>query len=154
MQTVPSLEYDMAEQQHRYLRPLLVAVLAPVLLIGCTRETPNGTPVDVTLKDFSITPATQTIRTGDVLLRASNEAPIIHEFIVVRTDLPPDRLPIGPDGLSVNEDWLSSMGEIEETPPGETGTLPLTLPPGHYVFFCNLEGHYLGGMHAVLQVTA
>src|SRR4029453_8461196 len=81
MQTVPSLEYDMAEQQHRYLRPLLVAVLAPVLLSGCTRETPNGMPVDVTLKDFSITPATQTITTGDVLLRASNEAPIIHEFI-------------------------------------------------------------------------
>jgi uncharacterized cupredoxin-like copper-binding protein len=63
-------------------------------------------------------------------------------------------LPIGPDGLSVNEDWLSSMGEIEETPPGWTGMLSLTLPPGHYVFFCNLEGHYLGGMHAALQVTA
>jgi uncharacterized cupredoxin-like copper-binding protein len=154
MQTVPSSEYDMAEQQHRHLRPLLVAALAPVLLIGCTGQTPKGTPVDVTLKDFSISPSTQTIGTGEVLLRASNLAPITHEFIVVRTDLPADRLPIGPDGLSVNEDWLSSMGEIEETPPGWTGMLSLTLPPGHYVFFCNLEGHYLGGMHAALQVTA
>jgi uncharacterized cupredoxin-like copper-binding protein len=154
MQTVPSLEYDMAEQPHRHLRPLLIAALASTLLIGCTGTTPKGPPVDVTLKDFSITPSTQTIRSGDVLLRASNESPITHEFIVIRTDLPADRLPIGPDGLSVNEDWLSSMGEIEETPPGETGTLPLILPPGQYVFFCNLEGHYLGGMHAALQVTA
>jgi uncharacterized cupredoxin-like copper-binding protein len=144
----------MTQQPHRRLRPLLVAALVPALLIGCTGKTPNGTPVDVTLKDFGITPATQTIATGDVLLRASNEAPITHEFIVVRTDLPADRLPIGPDGLSVNEDWLSSMGEIEEASPGEIASLRLTLPPGRYVFFCNLEGHYLGGMHAVLQVTA
>jgi uncharacterized cupredoxin-like copper-binding protein len=144
----------MAEHQHRHLRPLLIAALAPVLFTGCTGATPKGTPVDVTLKDFSITPPTQTIRTGDVLLRASNLAPITHEFIVVRTDLPSNRLPVGPDGLSVNEDRLSSMGEIEEAAPGETGTLSLTLPPGHYVFFCNLEGHYLGGMHAALQVTA
>ncbi len=144
----------MVQQPHRRLRRLLVAALVPALLIGCTDETPKGTPVDVALKDFSITPATQTIGAGDVLLRASNEAPITHEFIVVRTDLPADGLPIGRDGLSVNEEWLSSMGEIEETPPEEIASLPLTLPPGHYVFFCNLEGHYLGGMHAVLQVTA
>jgi uncharacterized cupredoxin-like copper-binding protein len=144
----------MAQQPHRHLRSLLVVALTPVLLIACTGTTPNGTPIDVTLKDFSITPATQTIRTGGSLVRVSNQSPITHEFIVIRTDLPADRLPIGPDGLSVNEDWLSSMGEIEETPPGETGTLPLTPPPGQYVFFCNLEGHYLGGMHAVLQVTA
>jgi hypothetical protein len=37
---------------------------------------------------------------------------------------------------------------------GTIGTLPLTLAPGRYVFFCNLDGHYLGGMHAVLEVSA
>jgi uncharacterized cupredoxin-like copper-binding protein len=26
------------------------------------------------------------------------------------------------------------------------------LAPGHYVLFCNLEGHYLGGMNVSLEV--
>jgi uncharacterized cupredoxin-like copper-binding protein len=84
----------------------------------------------------------------------NNQAPITHEFVVVHTNLPADALPIGPDGLSVNEDWLSPVGELDEVTAGDTGLLPLDLPPGRYVFFCNLEGHYLGGMHGVLEVTA
>jgi uncharacterized cupredoxin-like copper-binding protein len=26
------------------------------------------------------------------------------------------------------------------------------LPPGHYVLYCNMEGHYLAGMHAEVTV--
>jgi uncharacterized cupredoxin-like copper-binding protein len=143
----------MAEQPHRHRSLLLFAVSALLLLTGCTHETSRGTPVDVTLKDFSITPTQQTVPAGDVVLRVANQAPVTHEFVVVRTDLPADGLPIGPDGLSVNEEWLSAMGELGEVAATDAGTLPLTLPPGRYVFFCNLEGHYLGGMHAVLEVT-
>ena len=100
-----------------------------------------------------ITPAEQTVGTGDVVMRVHNDAPVTHEFVVVRTDLPADGLPIGPDGLSVNEEWLSAMGELDEVPATKISSLALNLPPGRYVFFCNLEGHYLGGMHAVLEVT-
>jgi uncharacterized cupredoxin-like copper-binding protein len=144
----------MAKQSDPLRRPLLAAVLVPLLLVACTHKEPVGTPVDVTLKDVSITPTGQLVATGPVVLRVRNAAPVTHEFIVVRTDLPPDELPIGPDGLSVNEDWLSSMGELPENPAGTTNLLSLDLAPGHYVFFCNLEGHYLGGMHAALEVTA
>jgi uncharacterized cupredoxin-like copper-binding protein len=28
----------------------------------------------------------------------------------------------------------------------------LNLTPGRYVMYCNLEGHYLGGMYAALTV--
>jgi uncharacterized cupredoxin-like copper-binding protein len=143
----------MAKQPHRRGTALFL-VPALLLLAGCTGTTPSGTPVDVTLKDFSITPDQQTVRAGNVVLRVHNQAPVTHEFLVVRTDLPADELPIGSDGLSVNEEWLSSMGEIDEVPATDTGTLSLNLPPGRYVFFCNLEGHYLGGMHGVLEVTA
>jgi len=142
----------MAKQTHRRRSLLLFAV--PVLLLtGCTENAPSGTPVDVNLKDFGITPTEQTIAEGDVVFRVHNDAPVTHEFVVVRTDLPGDGLPLGPDGLSVNEEWLSAMGEITATPARETALLPLHLPPGHYVLFCNLEGHYLGGMHATIEVT-
>ena len=33
-----------------------------------------------------------------------------------------------------------------------TRLLGLGLTPGNYVLYCNLEGHYLGGMHASLAV--
>ena len=82
---------------------------------------------------------------GDVVLQVHNDAPATHEFVVVRTNLPADRLPLGPDGLTVNEDWLDGVGELNEVPAGTVGTLHLTLAPGRYVFFCNLEGHTSAG---------
>jgi uncharacterized cupredoxin-like copper-binding protein len=150
----PLLERDMAKQPDRHRRALLLLGVAPFLLVACIEKTPSGSPVDVTLKDFDMSPATQTARAGDVVFHVNNQAPITHEFVVVHTNLPADALPIGPDGLSVNEDWLSPVGELDEVTAGDTGLLPLDLPPGRYVFFCNLEGHYLGGMHGVLEVTA
>ena len=144
----------MAKQPHRFGRPTLVAALIPFLLLGCTEKTPDGTPVGVTLRDFHITPTEQTVAAGDVVLQVHNDAPVTHEFVVVRTDLPADGLPIGPDGLSVNEEWLSAMGELDEVPATKSSSLALNLPPGRYVFFCNLEGHYLGGMHGSLEVTS
>ena len=44
------------------------------------------------------------------------------------------------------------MGENGGIDLWHTDTLVLRLPPGHYVVFCNLEGHYLGGMHTLLEV--
>src|SRR5262249_30408040 len=111
----------MAKRPHRRTSALLI-VPALLLMAGCTDATPNGTPVDVALKDFSMTPALQTVRAGDIVFHISNQAPVTHEFVVVRTDLPADELPIGPDGLSVNEEWLSGMGEIDEVPATHTGT--------------------------------
>lgn len=143
----------MASQPHRIGRALFVAVL-PMLLVACTKnERPEGTPVDVALKDFHIQTTEQTVAAGSVVFQVHNDAPMTHEFVVVRTDLPDDQLPIGSDGLRVNEEWLSSMGELDDVPASESRSLSLDLTPGRYVFFCNLEGHYLGGMHGVLEVT-
>jgi uncharacterized cupredoxin-like copper-binding protein len=143
----------MARQPHRLGRALPLAVLPLVLLAGCTQRSPVGTPVHVTLKDFDITAAEPTVRAGHVVFEVHNDAPMTHEFVVVRTDLPADELPIGSDGLSVNEESLSGVGELSDVPASDTRALSLDLAPGRYVFFCNLEGHYLGGMHEVLEVT-
>jgi uncharacterized cupredoxin-like copper-binding protein len=125
------------------------------LLGGCTgAEAPvSGAVVNVTLHDFRIDSATSVSSDQDVVFRIDNQAPATHEFVVVRSDLPPDQLAIGSDGLSVDEDQLDPMGEIGEVENGTIQTLALHLSPGHYVFFCNLEGHYLGGMHGGLEVT-
>jgi uncharacterized cupredoxin-like copper-binding protein len=103
--------------------------------------------------DFAMRASTTTAPAGDVTFHIHNDAPSTHEFVVVRTDDPAGKLPLGLDGLSVNEDQLTRMGELSEVPAGSTQELTLKLPVGRYVFFCNMEGHYLGGMHGVLEVT-
>ena len=53
----------------------------------------------------------------------------------------------------MDEDVLTGVGEINQVDYGSTETVHLSLPPGRYVFFCNLDGHYLGGMHGALVVA-
>jgi len=67
---------------------------------------------------------------------------------------PPGKLPLERDGLTVDEDTpgLSHVDESEGLDIADRRTLALRLQPGHYVLFCNMEGHYLGGMHAAITV--
>jgi uncharacterized cupredoxin-like copper-binding protein len=134
-------------------KPSLAAAL--LLLGGCSAASPaaSGSVVNVTLHDFKIETSSSASGTGDVVFQVANRAPVTHEFVVVRSDLPADQLPIGSDGLSVDEDQLRPVGEIGEVETGTTQTLAIHLAPGRYVFFCNLEGHYLGGMHGSLEVS-
>jgi uncharacterized cupredoxin-like copper-binding protein len=133
----------------------LAAALALLLLQACssTSFVLTGHQVNLTQHDFRIDVATTHVPAGRVVLHIHNDSPSTHEFVLVRTDLPAGHLPIAADGLSVDEDVLHSVGEDSKVDAGTTGTLSLNLAPGRYVYFCNLEGHYMGGMHGVLEVT-
>jgi len=107
--------------------------------------------VRVTERDFRIS-APKHVRSGDLLLSVSNRGPDAHELIVVR-----DRssvLPLRRDGSTVSEEKLEPVtaGALEPGQPGSRRTLRLHLAPGTYELFCNMSGHYLGGMHAKLVV--
>jgi uncharacterized cupredoxin-like copper-binding protein len=138
-------------------RRILFGAVALAFLSGCTGGLPNDLPlagsiVDITVKDFAI--KTPPIVAGDAIsFRVYNKGPQTHEFVVGRSDFPADELPIGSDGLSVDEDGVTVEGEIEQVDTWTTQTLSLPLSPGRYVFFCNLEGHYLAGMYAPFEVT-
>jgi uncharacterized cupredoxin-like copper-binding protein len=142
------------DRRHRIRLCLAIGLFGLLMPAACTAAPqPKGAAVDITLWDFHIDTGTPSVTSGDVVFDVHNQAPATHEFVVVRTNLPADALPLGPDGLSVNEDSLDGVGELSEVPAGTVGTLPLHLAPGRYVFFCNLDGHYLGGMHGVLEVS-
>ena len=91
---------------------------------------------------------------GTVSFRILNQGPTTHEYIVVRTDRAPDKLPLQRDGLTVNEDapGIDLLDEVGGLDIDDRQTMILRLAPGNYVMYCNLEGHYLGGMHAALTV--
>ena len=131
-----------------------LAVAVPLTLARRHEPTPRGTPVDVLLKDFEVRQDAAVVPAGTVSFRIRNQGPTSHEFILVRTDRAPDKLPLQRDGLTVNEEGpgVDLLDEAEALDIDDRQTLVLDLAPGHYVMYCNLEGHYLGGMYAALTV--
>ncbi len=131
-----------------------LALAVPLTMARRQEPTPSGTPVNVLLDDFRVRQDAAVVPAGTVSFRIRNQGPTTHEVIVVRTDLAPDKLPLQPDGLTVNEEapGIDLLDEVEGLDIDDRETLALRLAPGHYVLYCNLEGHYLGGMHEALTV--
>lgn len=140
------------------LRTTRLAIVGVALsaVAGCsTSRSPSpaddGRLVRVTERDFRIS-APKRVSPGVVRIAVRNKGPVNHEFIVVRTSNP--RLPLRPDGSTVDEEGLekATLGAVEPAAPGSVHHLRLHLAPGRYQVFCNMSGHYLGGMHAKLVV--
>jgi uncharacterized cupredoxin-like copper-binding protein len=130
--------------------------LSAVLLSGCgvagrAGAAPPASRVTITEKDFKIS-APKQVAAGDVRLSVHNEGPDAHELIVVRGRSGP--LPFRSDGLTIDEDRLESSeaGSLEPGAPESVRTLNVHLKPGEYYLFCNMSGHYLGGMHTEIEV--
>jgi len=140
----------------------LAALAACCLLLagvaaGCgatTRVGAGGQVVDVTERDFTIKASPKRVSAGEVVFQASNRGPDEHELIVVRARVTDARLRLRSDGMTVSEEALKSaiVGTLEPGQPGSVRELRVRLAPGYYVLMCNMEGHYMGGMHLVVTV--
>ena len=132
-------------------------VVALVALAGCSSGPATahtaGATARVTEYDFHISVSPTRVPAGRVSLSVYNRGPENHELIVVRLGHAP--IPLRADGITVNEEKLqpSTIGGLEPGQPGVTRELRLKLKPGRYELFCNMSGHYLGGMHTELTVT-
>jgi uncharacterized cupredoxin-like copper-binding protein len=131
-----------------------VAIAVPLTVARRDEPTPRGTLHNVLLKDFEVRQETTVVPAGTVSFLVRNQGPTTHEVIVVRTDLAPDKLPLQSDGLTVDEEerGVKLLEEVEGLDIDDRETLILDLAPGRYVLYCNLEGHYLGGMYEALIV--
>jgi uncharacterized cupredoxin-like copper-binding protein len=127
---------------------LIVALAILPLLAACG----GPSKVDVALTTYKITPSTDSVKAGEVIFHVHNDAAdLTHEFVVFKTDLPEDQLPLTAEGIVDEEgEGLTSMGEVEDVTPGTSKDLTLTLEPGNYVLVCNVDStqlHYSHGMH-------
>ena len=135
---------------------LSLSALALMLLASCSsgssRHAASPT-VRVKEQDFRIAIAPARVRAGTVRLLLHNQGPDTHELLIVRS--PSAALPLRSDGLTVNEAALdrATVGVIEGKQSGTVEEVLLHLKPGRYELFCNMAGHYLGGMRAALVVT-
>lgn len=134
---------------------LAFAALLPVAT-GCMSSSDAAveTRVRVTMDDFGFETDRAVVPAGLVDLRVHNDGPSTHEINVDRTIYRSGKIPLQPDGITADEEapHLRRIDSIEQVNLGATADLVVRLKPGKYVLWCNLEGHYLGGMHKLLKV--
>jgi len=149
------LRHSVLRALSSYRTGLVPGGLVLLALAGCGTRGGHAdarqTVLRVTERDFQIT-APKRSASGDLVLSVQNRGPDAHELIVVRE--PGSRLPLRRDGSTVSEEKLDGVtaGLLEPGQPGSSRKLRLHLARGRYVLFCNMSGHYLGGMHTELVV--
>ena len=110
-----------------------------------------GGAIAVDMKEWSITPSSRTAKAGDVIFNITNSGTVVHEFVVVKTDVKADALKV--IGDKIDESALTAVDEVEDIAIGATPSLKVTLAAGHYVVLCNIETHFGLGMRSDFDVN-
>jgi uncharacterized cupredoxin-like copper-binding protein len=108
----------------------------------------------VTLDEFHVQLDSTTIRSSKVTFQISNTGKEKHEFVILRTDLAANALPILDTGKVPEEGTgIAHVDEIDGVSPGQQRDLTVDLKPGTYLLVCNYPGHVHSGMAAFFVVT-
>lgn len=129
---------------------------------SCNDNNLSDSTVNVTLREFSVTTEQRAAPEGRVTFHVTNAGTVPHEFLVIRTDLGADRLPMNADG-SYQEDGPGTrlINEIDEIDPGTSKDLSVDLDNDSYVLICNMVhddgtgrvlAHYSLGMRTAFEV--
>jgi uncharacterized cupredoxin-like copper-binding protein len=126
----------------------LIGTASVLLPVGALAASRGGT-TKVAMREWAISPAPARATAGKITFVVKNNGKTKHEFVVIRTNLAPGKLPVTKGRASEK----GSKGEIGNLPAGSTKRLTLTLPKGKYVLICNLGGHYQAGQRAAFVVS-
>jgi uncharacterized cupredoxin-like copper-binding protein len=131
----------------------MAAVVAAVVVGLVVWSPPALGDVPVSLKGYSITMSSK-LSAGSHTFGLTNDGKQNHEFVLFRTDLPADSLPVDANGEVIEDspelEVVADSGS--DLKPGETRGVPAKLDPGHYAAVCNLPEHYRRGMYADVTV--
>jgi uncharacterized cupredoxin-like copper-binding protein len=138
-----------------------LAIMASVVLLAACSSGPTSGPVSATVKEWQIDLSSTSLKAGAITFNITNAGDKEHEFVIRKTDLKSDKLPLNVDGeVSEEATELTEVGDPSELAEIKSGTsnnsLTVTLQPGHYVIFCNLHVddllHYQKGMRIDFDV--
>lgn len=107
--------------------------------------------VELTEAPPSVTASSNTTAAGATTFEVANVGAIAHEFVVIRTDLAADALPVTGDTVDLSA--LDVVADSDEFAAGTGGTVTADLLEGSYVLICNVPGHYGLGMRTALTVS-
>lgn len=115
-----------------------------------------ATPVAVDVGDTAGTSGAMTMTVtpssapaGKVKFTVSNSGTVIHEFVILKTKVPFDKIPVTKNRISE----AKAVGEIGGIGKGKTKSKTFKLKAGKYVLVCNIAKHYQLGMRAAFTVT-
>jgi uncharacterized cupredoxin-like copper-binding protein len=142
------------------MKTLLATAAVSVLLLaacgaaggtGATTVNENGRTVNATLTDNKIVLDQSTVPSGKITFNVKNTGTMVHEVVVLKTDVAADKIAPNPDEPGkMSED--GSQGESGDLDPNTKTSFTLDLEPGNYVLICNQPAHYLLGMHIAFTV--
>jgi len=94
----------------------------------------------------------ETVQAGDITFEVTNSSKdTVHEMVVFPYK-DGETFPYSESESKIDEDAAGHLGEVAELEPGKSGALRISLKPGKYALICNIAGHYLNGMWAILTV--
>jgi uncharacterized cupredoxin-like copper-binding protein len=131
--------------------PLSLASVASVAAIGVLATpavAPAASSVGVKLTEFKLTPTKTSAKAGKVTFSVTNAGKTEHELVVIRTTTKAADLSKNGKGKASEK---GNVGEVELAA-GASKTLTLNLKKGHYALICNVDMHYMAGMHADFTV--
>ena len=137
---------------------LAALVVVPGILGGCGQSGIGGpveTIVTAELGEYYIKLDKTSVPAGKVTFAVSNVGKMEHELIIIQTDLAADKLPMGRDGdpTRVDEDKVSTSGEVADIPSARTKSGTFDLKAGKYLLICNKAGHFPAGQWIAFKVT-
>src|SRR5262245_55448486 len=99
-------------------RVLLILLVAGVAAAGhsSAESKPTTARVDVRLREWRVMPSVNAAGAGRVTIVVRNAGKRTHELVVIRTNRPPNALPL--QGIKASE--VGKQGEVDELKPGET----------------------------------
>jgi uncharacterized cupredoxin-like copper-binding protein len=133
------------------VRMTSAALLCALALSACSLGGSGGVKVD--LDEFSLNPSVSRAQAGSVQFTVHNLGAVAHEFIVLRTNRPVDRLPVKNGFVRLEAKDMRVVRSIRQIQPGALKSETVTLRVGRYALICNVVGHYQSGMHAAFRVT-
>ena len=138
-------------------RKLLTFLALVVLIVPVLAACGGPTKVDVALTTYKITISKNSAPAGDIVFHIHNDAADLkHEFVIFKTDLAPDALPLNSEGAVDEEGAGITHIDEKEVEVGKSEDLTVNLQPGNYVMICNIndnnEQHYQHGMYVAFTV--
>ena len=134
--------------------PLILALIVVLSLAsaplasGAPATAAKKTTVNVGLVEFKVQPSKKKVRRGTVKFVVRNKGRTVHNFVVLRTNRAPNKLPTA--GGRARE--IGRVGKTRDLRPGMRQNLSLKLKKGKYVLICNIPGHYGSGMFTKFRV--
>jgi uncharacterized cupredoxin-like copper-binding protein len=110
---------------------------------------------DMSMVTMGITTDLAEVPAGEVTFQVTNDSKdMIHEMVLAPVSDVSKPLPYISNEAKVDEDAAGHLGEVAELEIGQSGALTMTLKPGTYILYCNIQGHYAMGMWTIFNVTS